>query len=114
MQDIPIAVMDGLTGFAEAVRAVYPSTELCIVHVVGSSPELVPYKDRRTVAAGPRTIYRGGSGGVPRRVGRQAPHDRSKPGEPLDRDRPVSGLRSGDSKADLHDERDRVAELQHP
>jgi len=59
VQDILIAVMDGLTGFPDAVRAVYPDTEvqLCIVHVVRSSLKFVPYKDRKTVAAALRTIY---------------------------------------------------------
>ena len=59
VQDILIAVMDGLTGFPDAVRAVYPDTEvqLCILHVVRSSLKFVPYKDRKTVAAALRTIY---------------------------------------------------------
>jgi putative transposase len=59
VQDILIAVMDGLTGFPDAVRAVYPAAEvqLCIVHVVRSSLKFVPYKDRKTVAAALRTIY---------------------------------------------------------
>ena len=52
-------VRDGLTGFPDAVRAVYPATEvqLCIVHVVRSSLKFVPYKDRKTVASALRTIY---------------------------------------------------------
>ena len=59
VQDILIAAVDGLSGFPEAIRAVYPSTEvqLCLVHVVRSSLRFVPYKDRRTVAAGLRNIY---------------------------------------------------------
>lgn len=59
VQDILIAVMDGLTGFPDAVRAVYPAAEvqLCIVHVVRSSLKFVPYKDRKTVASALRTIY---------------------------------------------------------
>ena len=51
--------MDGLSGFPDAIRAVYPATEvqLCLVHVVRSSLRFVPYKDRRIVAAGLKTIY---------------------------------------------------------
>jgi transposase-like protein len=39
VQDILIACMDGLTGFPDAVRAVYPDThvQLCIVHMVRNS-----------------------------------------------------------------------------
>jgi putative transposase len=49
VHDILIAGVDGLSGFPDAIRAVYPTTEvqLCIVHVVRSSMRFVPYKDRR-------------------------------------------------------------------
>ena len=59
VQDILIAAVDGLSGFPDAIRAVYPGTEvqLCLVHVVRSSLRFVPYKDRRIVAAGLKTIY---------------------------------------------------------
>ena len=59
VQDILITAVDGLSGFPEAIRAVYPEAEvqLCIVHVVRNSLKYVPYKDRKTVAAGLRTIY---------------------------------------------------------
>jgi putative transposase len=59
IQDILIAAVDGLSGFPDAIRAVYPATEvqLCLVHVVRSSLRFVPYKDRRIVAAGLKTIY---------------------------------------------------------
>jgi len=51
--------VDGLSGFPDAIRAVYPATEvqLCLVHVVRSSLRFVPYKDRRIVAAGLKTIH---------------------------------------------------------
>jgi len=59
VQDILIAAMDGLSGFPDAIRAVYPQAEvqLCIVHVVRGSLKFVPYKDRRLVAADLKTIY---------------------------------------------------------
>ena len=59
VQDILIAAVDGLSGFPDAIRAVYPGTEvqLCLVHVVRSSLRFVPYKDRRIVAASLKTIY---------------------------------------------------------
>jgi len=42
-QDILIACMDGLSGFPDAVRAVYPQTrvQLCIVHMVRNSTKFV-------------------------------------------------------------------------
>jgi putative transposase len=57
--DILIAAVDGLTGFGDAIRTVFPQTEvqLCLVHVVRSSLRFVPYKDRRMVAADLKKIY---------------------------------------------------------
>jgi transposase-like protein len=57
--DILIACMDGLTGFPEAVRAVYPQTrvQLCIVHMVRNSTKFVSYKDLRKVCADLKAIY---------------------------------------------------------
>ena len=47
VEDIFIACMDGLTGFSDAVRAVYPKTkiQLCIVHMVRNSTKYVSYKE---------------------------------------------------------------------
>jgi transposase-like protein len=58
-EDILIACMDGLTGFPDAVRAVFPDTRIqrCIVHMVRSSTRFVSYKDLKAVCAG-----RGGRG----------------------------------------------------
>jgi transposase-like protein len=57
--DILLAAVDGLTGFPEAIAAVFPKTEvqLCIVHMVRSPVRFVPYKDRKAVTAGLKTIY---------------------------------------------------------
>ncbi len=59
LQDILIACMDGLTGFPEAVRAVYPNTrvQLCIVHMVRNSTKFVSYKDIKKVCADLKTVY---------------------------------------------------------
>jgi transposase-like protein len=60
LQDILIAAVDGLTGFPEAINTVYPHTkiQLCIVHMVRNSLKFVTWKDRKSVAAGLRKIYR--------------------------------------------------------
>jgi transposase-like protein len=57
--DILIACMDGLSGFPEAVRAVYPQTrvQLCIVHMVRNSTKFVSYKDLKELCADLKEIY---------------------------------------------------------
>jgi putative transposase len=59
VKDIFIACVDGLTGFPEAIEAVYPQTrvQLCIVHQVRNSLSYVSYKDRKAVAADLKEIY---------------------------------------------------------
>jgi putative transposase len=59
LKDIFIACVDGLTGFADAIEAVFPKTQvqLCIVHRVRNSLSYVSYKDRKAVAADLRLIY---------------------------------------------------------
>jgi putative transposase len=59
VQDILIACMDGLTGFPEAVRSVYPDTrvQLCIVHMVRNSTKFVSYKDLKKVCADLKLVY---------------------------------------------------------
>jgi putative transposase len=60
VQDILIAVVDGLKGFPEAILAVFPEATIqtCIVHLLRQSLDFVSYKDRRTVAAALKDIYR--------------------------------------------------------
>ncbi len=59
VKDIFIACMDGLTGFPEAVRAIYPDTkvQLCRVHMVRNSTKYVSYKDLKAVCADLKKIY---------------------------------------------------------
>jgi transposase-like protein len=59
LQDILIACMDGLTGFPEAVRSVYPNThvQLCIVHMVRNSTKFVSYRDLKKVCADLKAVY---------------------------------------------------------
>lgn len=60
VQDIFIACVDGLKGFAEAIEAVFPQTlvQLCIVHILRNSLAYVAWKDRKAVAADLKPIYR--------------------------------------------------------
>ena len=68
VQDILIACMDGLSGFPEAVRAVYPNTrvQLCIIHMVRNSTKFVSYKDLKKVCADLKAIYTGATEDVAR------------------------------------------------
>jgi len=60
VEDILIAVVDGLKGFPEAILAVFPqaTVQTCIVHLLRQSLDFVSYKDRKAVAAALKDIYR--------------------------------------------------------
>lgn len=60
VEDVLIALIDGLTGFPAAIEAVFPQTQIhtCVVHLVRRSLAVVSYKDRRRVAGQLRQIYR--------------------------------------------------------
>lgn len=59
IQDILIAVVDGLKGFPEAITAAFPEAmvQTCIVHLVRHSLNFCSWKDRKAVAADLRRIY---------------------------------------------------------
>lgn len=59
VQDILIAVTDGLKGMGEALGAVFPQTTLqtCIVHLIRNSLEYASWKERKDLAAALRPIY---------------------------------------------------------
>ena len=60
VKDVFIASVDGLSGFPDAIRAVYPDAkvQLCVVHQIRNSLKYVSYKDRKTVARDLKNIYR--------------------------------------------------------
>jgi transposase-like protein len=59
VNDILIAVTDGLKGMPEALAAVFPATTLqtCIVHLIRNSLNYASWKDRKALAAAIRPIY---------------------------------------------------------
>jgi putative transposase len=63
VKDVFIVCTDGLKGFAEAVEAAFPKAlvQTCIVHLIRASLEFVAWKERKTVAADLKTIYRAAS-----------------------------------------------------
>ncbi len=59
VEDVLIAVCDGLVGLPEAINTVWPDTKVqtCIVHLIRASLRWVNYKDRKRVAGLLRPIY---------------------------------------------------------
>jgi transposase-like protein len=60
VEDIMLAVVDGLKGFPEAITAVFPEAvvQTCIVHLLRNSMDFVSWKDRKPLAGALKTIYR--------------------------------------------------------
>lgn len=59
VEDILIAVVDGLKGFPDAINAVFPETtvQTCIVHLLRNSLDFASWKDRKELASGLKAIY---------------------------------------------------------
>ena len=59
VEDILIAVTDGLKGMTEALETVYPQTlhQTCIVHLIRASTSFVSHKDRAAVCKELKPIY---------------------------------------------------------
>ena len=59
VEDILITCIDGLTGFPEAISAVYPKTEIqqCVIHQIRNSTKYVSYKDIKALMADLKKVY---------------------------------------------------------
>ena len=59
VQDILIAVVDGLKGFPQAIEAAFPEAQVqtCIVHLLRHSMSFASYKDRKAVATALKAVY---------------------------------------------------------
>lgn len=59
VNDIFIAALDGLTGFKDAIRSVFPQVEIqrCVVHQIRNSLKYVTWADRKAFAADLKGIY---------------------------------------------------------
>lgn len=59
LEDILIACVDGLTGFTNAIEAVYPKTEIqqCIIHQIRNTTKFVSYKDIKALMADLKKVY---------------------------------------------------------
>lgn len=59
VEDILIACTDNLAGFSEAIKAIYPQTEIqkCIVHQVRNTTKFIPHKDKKDFCKDLKTVY---------------------------------------------------------
>ncbi len=59
VQDILIVCIDGLTGFPDAIKTVFPNAEVqqCIVHQVRNTMKYVPHKHKKQFCADLKKIY---------------------------------------------------------
>ena len=60
VEDVLVSCVDGLTGFPEAIEAVFPQAwvQTCIVHQIRNSMRYVAYRDRKRAAADLKPVYR--------------------------------------------------------
>ena len=59
VEDILIACVDGLTGFPNAIEAVFPQTEIqqCIIHQIRNTTKFVSYKDIKALMKDLKQVY---------------------------------------------------------
>ncbi len=94
VQDVLVCCVDGLTGFPDAIEAVFPQAwvQTCIVHLVRSSLRFVPYKDRQRRRRGSQAhLHRRRPG----RRGRRADRFQREVGSALPDDQPILASSAG-------------------
>lgn len=59
LDDVLIACCDGLTGFADAIEAVWPQTviQTCVVHLIRNSIRFSSWKDRKAITKALKPVY---------------------------------------------------------
>ena len=60
VEDILIACIDNLSGFADAIESVFPKTEvqLCIIHQIRNSLKYIAYKNKKPFMADLKNVYK--------------------------------------------------------
>lgn len=60
VDDILIACIDGLTGFSEAIKTVYPKTEIqrCIIHQIRNTVKYIPHKHKKMFCTDLKEVYK--------------------------------------------------------
>ena len=103
VEDILLAVVDGLKGFPDAITAVFPdaTVQTCIVHLLRNSMDFVSWKDRKGLATALKHIYRAdGLRGRP--LGPALSRHRPKLAAGMGRGHPVLRLPRGGAQDRLH------------
>lgn len=59
MQNVLVFCVDGLSGFKEAIGAVYPFAKIqrCIIHQLRASMKYIPHKDKKAFAKDLKAVY---------------------------------------------------------
>ena len=59
VEDILTACVDGLTGFPQAIEAVFPQTEIqqCIIHQIRNTAKFVSYKEIKLLMVDLKRVY---------------------------------------------------------
>ncbi len=57
--DLLIVCTDGLTGFDDAIHAIYPDARIqqCVIHQIRNTLKYIPHKDRKSVATALKSVY---------------------------------------------------------
>lgn len=57
--DVLIVCCDGLTGFGDAIEAVWPqaTVQTCVVHLIRNSIRYISWKDRKAITRGLKPVY---------------------------------------------------------
>jgi putative transposase len=60
VKDILIASVDSLKGFSDAIKEIFPNTDVqpCIVHHIRNCAKYIPWKDRKQFCADMKLIYK--------------------------------------------------------
>lgn len=63
VQDVFIAAVDGLSGFSDAIHAIFPQTvvQRCVIHQIRHSLKYVTWKDRKAFMTDLKTVYKAGT-----------------------------------------------------
>jgi putative transposase len=59
VEDIIIASVDGLSGFSDAIKTVFPKTDIqqCVVHQIRNTIKYIPHKHKKAFCKDLRTVY---------------------------------------------------------
>ena len=59
VEDTLISCVDGLTGFPQAIEAVFPQTEIqqCLIHQIRNTTKFVSYKEIKPLMANLKRVY---------------------------------------------------------